>query len=556
MENPQAFLGRLRPIYIFKGLTDDQILEAAKALAVERHPAGAVIFEQGEVGQDFYIIDQGQVKVLRAPEGRAPKLVATLVPGDFFGERSLLYGRKRSATIEAASDVELLRLEKADFDELLRRYPQIRPNLLLSTESLDLMRRNRFRWLGKDEVIYLIARKHRIRLYMALFWPIAAGLLLALAAVWLALYFENMAIAWAGAALEALAAGWLLWVYVDWGNDFYIVTSQRIVHLEKIVAIYDSRQEAPLTTIRAVDVATADPVQRILNMGDVVVNTFSGPITLKSVPNPTVMAAAIEQHWDRMRLREQEANETQRRQALRERIERGPEVDRPPARRQRKPQPQARSFGEELARFFSFQVRFEEGSSVVYRKHWFILAGRIWKPSLGLGLVAAGLAAAAAGLLPALPLVTALLVALVVFVPLAGWWLYEFIDWHNDIYMVTEDQILDIAKKPLGTERKKSAPLESMQSLKYERPGLLGVLLNYGTVVAHGIGVEFRFEGVFDPVSVQADVYRRMEALQQKRKAADEARRNREMADWLATYHRLEEEGFGTKTEARQRDQK
>jgi hypothetical protein len=99
-----------------------------------------------------------------------------------------------------------------------------------------------------------------------------------------------------------------------------------------------------------------------------------------------------------------------------------------------------------------------------------------------------------------------------------------------------------VAKKPLGAETKKSAPLSNVLSLKYERPGLLGLVLNFGTVVAQVAGTEFRFEGVFDPVSVQNDVYRRLEANQAKKAAGEAAKRRDEIADWLTQYHQVAEE--------------
>src|SRR5664279_1002155 len=124
MEDPEAYLGRLKPIYIFKGLSDEQILEVARELDVERHKADEVIFHEKDGGDSFYIINRGKVKVLRQGSGGQQKLVSTLAPGDFFGETALLYGRRRSATVEAAEEVELLRLGKEAFDRLLRKFPQ------------------------------------------------------------------------------------------------------------------------------------------------------------------------------------------------------------------------------------------------------------------------------------------------------------------------------------------------------------------------------------------------------------------------------------------------
>ena len=166
-----------------------------------------------------------------------------------------------------------------------------------------------------------------------------------------------------------------------------------------------------------------------------------------------------------------------------------------------------------------------------------------WKPTLGLLLVVVALTLYVAGYLPpTVPLSAVALVLMTAFIPLAGWWLYEYVDWKNDIYMVTTDQIFDVNKKPLGAETRKSAPLANVLSLKYERPGLLGILLNFGTVVATVAGTEFRFEGVFDPVGVQNDIYRRQEMQKAKKAAAEEATKRADMADWLLAYQQVEHE--------------
>ena len=306
MDNPQAYLGRLKPIHIFKGLKDDQILEIAQELEVETRPAGETIFEEGAEGQEFFIINKGKVKVLRKTRGE-PRLIAMLVPGDYFGEAALLYGRRRSATVAAETNVELLRLSKEDFDNLLKKYPQIKPNLLVSTEGRTIYRTLNFGWLSPDEVVYLIARRHQVLLYQSLALPVGLSVLLLIlvgAAAWF-LTWELAMLALIGGALPL--AGWAIWNYVDWSNDYYIVTNRRVVYLEKIVGIYDSRQEAPLGSVISVNVQTSGSLARAFGIGDVIVRTFSGPITLKSVANPQGLAGLIEEHWNRTRTREKEA---------------------------------------------------------------------------------------------------------------------------------------------------------------------------------------------------------------------------------------------------------
>jgi hypothetical protein len=305
----------------------------------------------------------------------------------------------------------------------------------------------------------------------------------------------------------------------------------------------------------SVNVQTSGSLARSFGIGDIIVRTFSGPITMKSVANPQALAGLIEEHWNRTKTREKEAEYEALKTAVRRRIAK-PEPPKPPAPKPEPggaPQPEkseppkpapppppkkrAASSGS-LADYFSFRVRFERGDSVIYRKHWYILLQSIWQPSLlilaTLGLIGLKLG----GIIPEqVTLTVVVVVALVLFIPFAGWWLYEFEDWKNDIYQVTSDQIVDLEKKPFGAESRKSAPLGNVMSLKYERPGLLGLMLNFGTVVATVAGQEFRFEGVFDPVGVQNDVYRRIEAMNAKKAQGEAAKKREEMADWIGVYH-------------------
>jgi hypothetical protein len=122
-------------------------------------------------------------------------------------------------------------------------------------------------------------------------------------------------------------------------------------------------------------------------------------------------------------------------------------------------------------------------------------------------------------------------------IPVIIWWIYQYLDWRNDIYVVTSDQILDIDKKPFGTETRRSAPLENILSTEAERVGLPGYLMNFGTVYITIGGASLDFEGVQDPSGVQADIDRRREVrLAQKHELEAAAERER-MSDWLIAYH-------------------
>jgi hypothetical protein len=120
----------------------------------------------------------------------------------------------------------------------------------------------------------------------------------------------------------------------------------------------------------------------------------------------------------------------------------------------------------------------------------------------------------------------------------AGWWLYVYEDWRNDIYRVTAEQIIDIEKKPFSTEQKKAAPLESILSIEYERLGFLGVLLNFGTVKINVGGTKFDFSYVYNPSRVQQEIFRRIEERKVKKKLVESESERERLSDWIVAYHR------------------
>ena len=124
----------------------------------------------------------------------------------------------------------------------------------------------------------------------------------------------------------------------------------------------------------------------------------------------------------------------------------------------------------------------------------------------------------------------------------AGWWFYQYLNWSNDIFQVTPDQILDINKTPLGEVTSDIASLDNILHLEYERRGIMALLLNFGNVyITIGGGKEMTFESVYNPSAVQDDIERRR-LEQMTRKEQEKIKDDRErMADWFAAYYHNEE---------------
>jgi CRP-like cAMP-binding protein len=87
-------------------------------------PAGQVVFREGQRGEEMYVIEEGEVEIVKL-HGPVERTLSTLGAGDFFGEMSLLEGQPRLATARARSDARLLPIDASTFDQMLRENPEI-----------------------------------------------------------------------------------------------------------------------------------------------------------------------------------------------------------------------------------------------------------------------------------------------------------------------------------------------------------------------------------------------------------------------------------------------
>jgi CRP-like cAMP-binding protein len=80
---------------------------------------GETVIAQGEGGRFYYVIKKGSFNVCRKSD-RGVEIVASLGPGDVFGEESLISGQATNASVIATSDATVMSLDKDDFDKLLK----------------------------------------------------------------------------------------------------------------------------------------------------------------------------------------------------------------------------------------------------------------------------------------------------------------------------------------------------------------------------------------------------------------------------------------------------
>jgi CRP-like cAMP-binding protein len=127
MARRQDLIDHLRNVPLFSRCSGRELRIVARHAEAVRLPAGSVLFHEGDTGDAFYVVLDGTADVRR---GKANRKVNSLGAGAWFGELALLDAAPRSATVGAATDLEVAVLGARIFRTLLRELPSISERLL------------------------------------------------------------------------------------------------------------------------------------------------------------------------------------------------------------------------------------------------------------------------------------------------------------------------------------------------------------------------------------------------------------------------------------------
>jgi CRP-like cAMP-binding protein len=104
---------------LFGNLSDEHLSRLASVTGIEKHRRGDTIFRQGDLGDKFYLILEGQIRISREIPGIGEEALAILEPGNYFGEMALIDNLARSADAKVHENSTLLTLAKRDLEDLL-----------------------------------------------------------------------------------------------------------------------------------------------------------------------------------------------------------------------------------------------------------------------------------------------------------------------------------------------------------------------------------------------------------------------------------------------------
>ena len=130
----------LRTVFLFKDLTEPDLIALALSFRDRRVKKGEVLFREGDLGHELYLIREGTVVVSKLVTGRVEQVLARIGAGEVFGEMSLFDEAPRSATVQAECDSALFCLDREGLRGLIETRPHAAAAFLFRLVQLFITR--------------------------------------------------------------------------------------------------------------------------------------------------------------------------------------------------------------------------------------------------------------------------------------------------------------------------------------------------------------------------------------------------------------------------------
>ena len=530
----------LRNVPLFSRLQDDDLQVLLDLVTRETIRAGRDIFRQSDDDKTLYIVYSGQIRLIHIDITGVPNDVGLAQPGRMLGESSLLLAEPHDVTALALTDVVTLTFKRDTFMPLREQHPRLWGRLTPSEPVVKRLNAPHYGWQAQDEAVVLFTREHWWGLLRRLFFPLVA--LFGIAAL-LIIIQQTLPrfLGWGVLGGSLILGGIATYVYVDWRNDYWVVTNKRLVHVDELVFIRKKRDETPLPSVTQVQYERHGIAATILDFGDLEVETFTVNIGMRNMPNPMHIKALVQEEVEKLQARERAAERKDIRDDLEKRIVSHEIVEVAPPPPEAPPPPRLTiSFG--IFRYFFPKLVDVRGDSIIWRKHWIVLWRRaVWSTIL---LLIAGLAFLG-WYFRAPPLGTLLADNVWWIWPfilggLGAWWWWVFEDWRNDEYLLTGNRVIEINRTPFSlNEQRRESPLSDFQSTELKIVGPWQRLFRYGTLIVKLPGAQVEFKDIVDPAAAQTEITKRLSAYNAQRAEKEAQARRNELTDWFAAYDEI-----------------
>lgn len=535
-------LSHIRRLPVFERLTPEQLALVATVVQALRYEPGEIIIRQGQRNEGLLLFVSGRAALTQAgPDGREVT-VGTVSANEYLNESSLFAETTAAATLRVLETAIVLFLPRQQLAALIAQHPDIQSALQLARAQFPTDPSQRvFKSQRENEKVLAVFRAHWWSFASKLWIPFFVALVL----------FVLSALAGSVPALSAflfllglaVPGALALYLYAEWRNDKVIITDQRVTRIRRTIHNWATNiSEIPIGAVREVNVSIppTDPFARLFDYGNLIVKTSGDTLNLvlDHVPNPRAVQNIIFTNRDRY----QENVARQNRDAMRNELE--VFLGRTPAKPANSPvtpvpPPTAPRVG-------FLQMRFlNEKGEIVYRKHYLVW---LWHVTLPLLVILGGFAlfvttafqmASANG--GGLGLAGFALAFLVTLVGAGALYLADW-DWRNDMYILGDQTISLIRKRPLWLQNQNDQILLSqVDNVISDMRGFLHTLVQMGDVKLLLMGTEVQnakvFKHVHRPHQIQQEIAERRRRAQAQQSEAEAKRQRQAILDYLAVYH-------------------
>ena len=530
--NREQLARSIGQVYPFNLATPAEIAHLADGAEVVFFEAGKVIFQEGAKARYLYLIIEGGVEILKE-DNRQLLNQNYLMEGSLFGEDAIGTNPHRQSSARAREDCILVRLEKNVIRAVLGANQEIGKAFELLFSSYEMLMKEQLDSIMEKETVCFLGRPHRfIFLIKSLVSSLFFFLLMGVNAIFFrgGVFTSGIFFSILG-ALAIVLLLFILWRYIEWRNDHYIFTNKRVICEDRVVLLHDLRFEIPLNAIVNLNIRKSI-FGRSFGFGDLLIKTFTGLSRLKHVSSVEVVAGLLDNLWKKEKLVSRREDREAFQQALNNQTDTlDASLLSPTGESQGAP---GFDQDDEISLFARVKRR-KEGERV-YHTHWIILISKFIFPSLiftGTAMLFLFLSINHYGIINN----TLFQVFLWIITAVSFFWgLYQYVDWRRDQYIITADQIIDVNRKPFGIEDLRTAPIKNIQSVRYKKAGLPGLLFNFGTVYIRVGDDELTFDHVPNPAAVQQVLFGALENFLSQQKKADLSEQQRRLADWMAAY--------------------
>lgn len=490
-------------MFLFNGLEEEHIDLLLDNAEIVYFPAEKMVYLEGTSSSFFYVLYQGRLEILKEKQHILSKLnnFSERFP---FGEDTLIKDQKRRTSARALTDVILIKISKEILTQVSQENIDFRNKKNAMVSSYEYLIRKTIN-LGAEETICYIGQPHPSVLILKIIFAMLAvfGLGIILVVLVNSGLLAHHILLWGGGVLSVSTLLWIGWQFLEWSNDLFFFTNKRIINKQRSLFTYEIKQETPYSTIESVQTKMSF-FGRGLDFGDLEVKTFTGSMRLPFVPKIISVQHILTYLADRRNDLHEEEEKRAFAKDIRERV-----IQKPTER-----ETGLENYSDQLSSQITEPESAIEGLSgpaypedIVYRTHWTILFSKVFIPVLllmshlllYLFLTANHSDIIENGIFNSILLINS--------IGLLIWAFYRFSDWRNDVYIITEDQLIDIDQRPFGMEEKRAAPIKNIQSIRYKRNGIFGLLFNFGTVYTRIGDEEFTFDNVHRPAEVQEALF-------------------------------------------------